>query len=172
MGNSENEPFEYSESSGTDTEPQVYNPGERLLRQGEAIPVPEWGGYINHWSRLDGQRLPYGMARGFYDDSKGGTTDKALPVIVHRIACQADQARISINQVLQVNVAAENNVADILRLNELRDDTQHHTEALQRKVDVAQSVITELKEQQAAQDKRWKVQDEAESSKRRSTRRK
>lgn len=56
ISNSDGEPFEYSESSGTDTELQVCNLGERRLRQEEAEPIPEWGQYINHWSRQDGQR--------------------------------------------------------------------------------------------------------------------
>ena len=60
---SDEEPFEDSESSGTDTEPQVCNPGEHPLKQEEAEPIPEWGQYINYWSRKDGQRPSYGMAR-------------------------------------------------------------------------------------------------------------
>ncbi|CAI9269538.1 unnamed protein product [Lactuca saligna] len=35
------EPFKDSESSGTDTKPQVYNPGECSLRQDEAEPIPQ-----------------------------------------------------------------------------------------------------------------------------------
>ena len=150
------EPFEDSESSGIDTELQVYNPRERPLRQDEAESIPEWGQYINHWSRQDGQRLLYGMAKGFYNVSRGWIADRDLQVIVNWIARQADQGRISINRVLQVNTVAQVNTVDILRLDEMQDETQHHTEALQRQVNAAL-----IWEHQAAQERRWKAQDEA-----------
>ena len=112
------------------------------------------------------------MARGFYNVSEGGTADRALPVIVNRIARQFDQSRMSINRILEVNAAAQANTADILRLDEMQDDTQHHTEALQRQLNAAESEIRGLREHQAAQERRWKSQDEAEPSNRRSNRRK
>ena len=169
---SDEEPFEDSESSGTDTEPQVCNPGIHPHTQEEAIPIPEWGQYINHWSRQDGQRPPYGMQQGFYNVSEGGAADRALPVIVNRIARQFDQSRMSINRILEVNAAAQANAADILRLDEMQDDTQHHTEALQRQLNAAESEIRGLREHQDAQERRWKSQDEAKPSNRRSNRRK
>ena len=91
---------------------------------------------MNHWSQQQGQRPPYEMERGYYD-LRGGSADRALLVIVHRIAHQTDQAQISINRILEVNATAQANTADILRLDELQDDTQNHIEALQRQVNHA-----------------------------------
>ena len=111
------------------------------------------------------------MERGFYNLSRGGLADRALPFIVHRIARQPDLAWILINQILEVNAIVLANTADILHLDELQDDTQNHTEALERQVNDAQAKIRVLREYQATQERCLKNKDEAESSNRRSTRR-
>ncbi|CAI9260729.1 unnamed protein product [Lactuca saligna] len=103
-----------SESSGTDTNPQVINPGQHHLRQGNARPIPDSVQHINHWCRDEGIHPPYRMAREYYNHINRGTADKALPIIIRRINRQIDQARISINQILEVNATAQVNNADIL----------------------------------------------------------
>lgn len=112
------------------------------------------------------------MAREYYNLTDGGTADKALPIIIRRINRQTNQARISINRILKVNATAQVNTADILRLDEMQEDTDQHTIALQRQVDAAQEEIRQLREYQAAQEKCWKSQDEAGPSNRRNPRHK
>lgn len=172
---SDKEPFEDSESSGTDTELQIYNPPQAgphpVARQDFQGPIPMWGEHLNHWSQQEGLRPPYGMARGYYELYRGDSANKALPVIVKRIARQTDQAQISINRIIEVNAIAQTNTADILHLDELQDDTQNHTKALQRQMNDAQAEIKALREYHATQERYWKNKDEAESSNRRSTHR-
>ncbi|CAI9281787.1 unnamed protein product [Lactuca saligna] len=102
------------------------------------------------------------MAREYYNLTDGGTADKGHPIINR----QTDQARILINRILEVNATAQVNIADILRLDEMQEDTDQHTITLQRQVDAAQEEIRQLREYQVAQEKRWKSQDEAGPSNR------
>ena len=70
------------------------------------------------------------MCRDFYDLSNSGSADRALPVIVHRIAHQTDQARALINRILEVMVASQQNAANIHHLDRDHDETRHHIDML------------------------------------------
>lgn len=48
--------------------------------------IPLWAYDLERWSRHQRQRPPFGMARGYYNLTLGGPTDRALPIMIHRIS--------------------------------------------------------------------------------------
>lgn len=70
------------------------------------------------------------MERGFYNHDRGGSVDKALPVMVRRITRQGEQARASANQIMEVGATTEVTAVSVHHLDEDHDRTQDHTEAL------------------------------------------
>ena len=75
-----------------DSEPEVENlpqvapipnPNHRLEFQG---PTPMWVRSLNKWSHDQGQPLPYNGDRNFYNLNEGGPADRALPILVLRVA--------------------------------------------------------------------------------------
>ena len=88
---------EEEDSDGSDTTPEVYNPPptvqHTVIGQDFQGPTPAWAAYLHHWSRQQRQRPPCGIEKGFFDLFEGGSADRALPIIAHRIARQTYHAR-------------------------------------------------------------------------------
>ena len=114
--------LEEGEDSGTDLEPEVINPPVAqppAFRRNFQGPTPIWGSHIHHWSRQQGLRPPYGMCRDFYDIRDGGSSDRALPVMVGKMANQSYQSGVQANRIREVNVEVQVHTADIRRLDML-----------------------------------------------------
>ena len=109
-----------------------------------------WGDHIYHWRRQQGQRPTYGMCRDFYDLSNKGSANRALPIIIHRIAHQTVQARVSINRILEVTTTSQQNAANIHHLDKDHDETRHHTDMLHVEMIAAQIEMRVLQERQTA----------------------
>ena len=109
---------------------------------------------LKQWSREQGQRPPYGMARSFYNLRNGGSADRALPVMVRRIANQGEQARANANQLLDIGATAAVTSVRLRRLDEEHDQTMEHTFSLQKDITATRAEVREFREQQAAMERR------------------
>ena len=76
------------------------------------------------------------MERGFYNLDRVGSIERALLVIVHRIARHGEQARTSANHIMEVAATIEVTIVHLRRLDEDHDQTRNHTKAFQEKVTV------------------------------------
>ena len=63
------------------------------------------------------------MGQGFYNHSCGDSADKTLPVMVHCIANQGEQARVNVNQIMDVDANAQITAVHLRRLDEEHDRT-------------------------------------------------
>lgn len=96
-------------SDGSDSEPEVNN----LPLVGQAPnnnprpafpgPTPLWATDLNRWSDEQGQPLPYFGDQSFYNVSEGGSADRALPVIIRRIARNVEQGRAAIDRIMEID---------------------------------------------------------------------
>ncbi|KAL7609814.1 hypothetical protein Lser_V15G14034 [Lactuca serriola] len=142
---------EEEDSDGTDSEPEVYNPHPTPVPpQHYQGPTPQWAETIHRWSREQGQRPPYGMQWGFYDLSRGGSADQALPVIVHRVTRHEEQTRINTRHLMEVGATSQVNSVRILRLDDDHDRTRDRTELLRREMASTRAEVQELQEHRAA----------------------
>ena len=170
------EPIELDEGddSGTDSEPEVINPPAPQppvhVRNFQG-PTPVWGSHLHHWSQQQSLRPPYGMCRDFYDVRGGGSADRALPVMVGKLANQCYQSGVQANRIREINVEVQVHTSDIRRLDGIQDHAQLQSEAFQAQMIAA---LAELREQQAAFDRRLmeSKQSDTESSSKRNLRRK
>ena len=113
-------------SSGTDSEPEVYDPPiphSPVIRPDQPGPIPIWGSHLYYWSHQQGVRPPFGLCLDFYNVSGGVSADRALPVIVNAIANQNYQADQQAARVREINAATQGNTADIRRLEGLHENT-------------------------------------------------
>lgn len=107
------------------------------------------------WSREQGQRPPYGIQRGSYNLSKGGSADKDyLPIMVRRITHQGDQARATTDQVMEVGATIEVTAVCLRRLYEDHHQTRDHAEGLQKEVTVTRAEMREFWRCQAIMERR------------------
>ena len=89
------------------------------------------------------------MERGFYNLHNGGSTDMALPVMVHRIARHDEQSRTSISHILDVSATAEVTAARLRRLDEDHDQTRRIINYLQEDVTTSRAEIREFMDRHA-----------------------
>ena len=68
-------------------------------------PTPVWGSHIHHWSQQQGLHPPFGTCQELYDVSGGSSADRALPVIVGKIANQTYQSGVQAVRIREINVA-------------------------------------------------------------------
>ena len=125
-------------SDGSDSEPEVNN----LPLVGQAPnnnprpafpgPTPLWATNLNRWSDEQGQPLPYFGDRSFYNVSEGGSADRALPVIIRRIARNVEQGRAAIDRVMEIDANSGVNTVRIRRLEEDMERTRRTNETLQQ----------------------------------------
>ena len=167
------EPIELDDDSGTDSEPEVINPPPAqppVFERNFQGPTPVWGSHLHHWSQQQNLRPPYGMCRDFYDVRGGGSADRALPVMVGKLANQSYQSGVQASRIRDVNVEVQVHTSDIRRLDRIQDNAQLQTEAFQAQMIAA---LAELREQQATFDRRLmeSKQSDAESSSKRNLRR-
>nr|KAJ0215360.1 hypothetical protein LSAT_V11C300147180 [Lactuca sativa] len=85
---------------------------------------------LKQWSREQGQHPPYGMARSFYNLRIRGLADKALPVMVRRIANQGEQAKANASQLLDIVATVAVTAVRLRRLDEEHNRTIEHTFSL------------------------------------------
>jgi len=162
------EPIEVGDDSGTDSEPEVIDPPPiqpPVFVRNFQGPTPVWGSHLHHWSQQQNLRPPYGMCRDFYDVRGGGSADRALPVMVGKLANQSYQSGVQASRLRDINVEVQVHTSDIRRLDKMQDNAQFQTEAFQAQMIAA---LAELREQQAAFDRRLmesKQSDEESSSK-------
>ena len=111
------------------------------------------------------------MCQDFYDVRGGGSADRALPVMVGKLANQSYQSGVQASQIREVNVEVQVHTSDIRRLDRLQDDTQLCADAFQAQMNPS---LSGMREQQAAFDRRLMEakQSDAESSSKRNLRRK
>lgn len=176
---SDEEPMDDSEEENsirTNSELQVYNtpqgvqrPAARQHFQGL---TRVWGEELQSWSHQQGQCYPFGMNRDIYNISNEGSAERALCIIVHRIARQTDQVTISVKRILEANTATQDNTTNLHRLDEDHGQTRNHAVELQREMTTAQAVIRALREHQETLEGhlKEKEQNEAKSTTRRSNR--
>ena len=165
---------EAGDDSGTDSEPEIINPP--VLQPPVHVrnfqgPTPVWGSHLHHWSQQQSLRPPYGMCRDFYDVRGGGSADRALPVMVGKLANQCYQSGVQANRIREINVDVQIHTADINRLELMQNDIHIRAEAFQAQANAA---FAELREQQAAFDRRLmeSKQSDTESSSKRKAHRK
>ncbi|XP_052621764.1 uncharacterized protein LOC128127340 [Lactuca sativa] len=141
----EEEEEEEEDSDGTDSEPEVYNPHPaHVPPQHYQGPMPQWAETIHSWSREQGQRPPYGMQWDFYDLSKGGSADRALPVIVHHVTRHEEQTRVNTRHLMEVGATSQVNSVRIRWLDDDHDRTRDCTELLRREMAATQAEVQEL----------------------------
>ena len=95
-------------TDGADSEPKVINPPtprSSEVRMGYQGPIPIWGSHLYYWSRQQGVRPLFGMCQEFYNVSGGGSADRALPVLVGKIATQTYQLDMQAARIREVNAA-------------------------------------------------------------------
>ena len=124
-------------SDGSDSEPEVNN----LPLVGQAPnnnprpafpgPTPMWANNLNRWSDEQGQPLPYFGDRSFYNVSEGGSAERALPVIICRIARNVEQGRAAIDRVIEFDAISGVNTVRIRRLEEDIERTRRTNKTLQ-----------------------------------------
>jgi len=146
-------------SDGSDSEPEVNN----LPLVGQAPnnnprpafpgPTPLWATNLNRWSDEQGQPLPYFGDRTFYNVSDGGSADRALPVIIRRIARNVEQGRAAIDRVMEIDANSGVNTVRIRRLEEDMERTRRTNETLQQQLAASRAEILELRARQRAQDR-------------------
>lgn len=165
---------EAGDDSGTDSEPEIINPP--VLQPPVHVrnfqgPTPVWGSHLHHWSQQQSLRPPYGMCRDFYDVRGGGSADRALPVMVGKLANQCYQSGVQANRIREINVDVQIHTADINRLELMQNDIHIRAVAFQAQANAA---FAELREQQVAFDRRLmeSKQSDTESSSKRKAHRK
>ena len=146
-------------SDGSDSEPEVNN----LPLVGQAPnnnprpafpgPTPMWANNLNRWSDEQGQPLPYFGDRTFYNISDGGSADRALPVIIRRIARNVEQGRAAIDRVMEIDANSGVNTVRIRRLEEDMERTRRTNETLQQQLAASRAEVLELRARQRAQDR-------------------
>ena len=146
-------------SDGDDSEPEVNN----LPLVGQAPnnnprpafpgPTPLWATNLNRWSDEQGQPLPYFGDRSFYNVSEGGSADRALPVIIRRIARNVEQGRAAIDRVMEIDANSGVNTVRIRRLEEDMERTRRTNETLQQQLTASRAEVMELRARQRAQDR-------------------
>ena len=146
-------------SDGYDSEPEVNN----LPLVGQAPnnnprpafpgPTPMWANNLNRWSDEQGQPLPYFGDRTFYNISDGGSADRALPVIIRRIARNVEQGRAAIDRVMEIDANSGVNTVRIRRLEEDMERTRRTNETLQQQLAASRAEVLELRARQRAQDR-------------------
>ena len=145
-------------SDGSDSEPEVNN----LPLVGQAPnnnprpafpgPTPLWANNLNRWSDEQGQPLPYFGDRSFYNVSEGGSADRALPVIIRRIARNVEQGRAAIDRVMEIDANSGVNTVRIRRLEEDMERTRRTNETLQQQLAASRAEVMELRARQRAQE--------------------
>ena len=146
-------------SDGSDSEPEVNN----LPLVGQAPnnnprpafpgPTPMWANDLNRWSDEQGHPLPYFGDRTFYNVSDGGSADRALPVIIRRIARNVEQGRAAIDRVMEIDANSGVNTVRIRRLEEDMERTRRTNETLQQQLAASRAEVLELRARQRAQDR-------------------
>ena len=146
-------------SDGSDSEPEVNN----LPLVGQAPnnnprpafpgPTPMWANNLNRWSDEQGQPLPYFGDRTFYNVSDGGSADRALPVIIRRIARNVEQGRAAIDRVMEIDANSGVNTVRIRRLEEDMERTRRTNETLQQQLAASRAEVLELRSRQRAQER-------------------
>ena len=112
------EPIELDEGddSGTDSKPEVINPPAAqppAIRRNFQGPTPVWASHLHHWSEQQGICPPYDMCQDFYDVYGGGSADRALPVMVGKLANQSYQSGVQVIRIHEVNVEVQVHTSDI-----------------------------------------------------------
>jgi len=146
-------------SDGSDSEPEVNN----LPLVGQAPnnnprpafpgPTPLWATDLNRWSDEQGQPLPYFGDRSFYNVSEGGSADRALPVIIRRIARNVEQGRAAIDRVMEIDANSGVNTVRIRRLEEDIERTRRTNKTQQQQLAASRAEVLELRARQRAQDR-------------------
>ena len=90
-----------------------------------------WANNLNRWSDEQGQPLPYFGDRTFHNVSDGGSTDRALPVIIRRIARIVEQGGAAVDRVIEIDADSGVNTVSIRRLEEDMERTRRTNKTLQ-----------------------------------------
>ena len=143
-------------SDGSDSEPKVNN----LPPVGQAPnnnprpafpgPTPLWVNNLNRWSDEQGQPLPYFGDQSFYNVSEGGSADRALPVMVRRIARNVEQGRAAIDRVMEIDANSGVNTVRIRHLEEALEGTRRTNDALRHQLSTK---VAELRVRQRAHER-------------------
>ncbi|CAI9260222.1 unnamed protein product [Lactuca saligna] len=121
-------------SDRSDSKPEVNNlplvgqPPNNNPRPAFPDPTPLWANHLNRWSEEQGQPLPYFGDRSFHNVSNGGSADRALPVIIRRIARNVEQGRAAIDQVMEIEANSGVNTVRIRCLEEDMERTRRTNE--------------------------------------------
>ncbi|KAL7610703.1 serine/threonine-protein phosphatase 4 regulatory subunit 2-like [Lactuca sativa] len=151
----EEEEVEEEEEEDEEEGPEVYDPlPAHAPARDYPGPTPQWGTNLRFWSQEQGQPHPYGNEKGFYNLDRGGSADRALPVIIHHIARHDQRIRASTNQIMEVGATAEVTTARFRCLDQDHDQTRNRTEVLQQEAAIARSEVREYRKRQAAIERR------------------
>ena len=126
-------------SDGSDSEPEVNN----LPLVGQAPnndPRPAFPGPTPLWVNN----------RSFYNVSEGGSADRALPVMVRRIARNVEQGRAAIDRVIEIDANSGVNTIRIRHLEEALERTRRSNDALRQQLTTK---IAELRVRQRAHER-------------------
>ncbi|CAH1440060.1 unnamed protein product [Lactuca virosa] len=146
-------------SDSSDSEPEVNN----LPQVGQAPnlnpqpafqgPTPLWATNLNRWSDEQGQPLPYYRDRSFYDLSRGGSADRARPVMIRRIARNVEQGRAAIDRVMEIDANSGVNTVRIRHLEDAVEGTRRTNETLRQQLAASRTEILELRVRQRAHER-------------------
>lgn len=113
-------------------------------------PTPLWATNLNRWSDEQGQPLPYNGDRSFYNISKCGSADRALPILVRRIAQNLEQGRAAIGRVAEIDTNTGVNTVRICHLKESMERTGRTNGALHQQLAASRAEVIELRVHQRA----------------------
>ena len=103
------------------------NPNPHPTFQG---PTPLSVESLETWSQEQGQTIPYNGDRSFYNVSEGGSADRVLPIMVHRVARNEIQGRTTLNRISEVDANSGVNTVRIRRLEDAHERAVRDDESL------------------------------------------
>ena len=84
---------------------------------------------LGTWSQGQDQPITYDGDQSFYDLSNGGSADRILPIVVHRVARNEIQGRTALHQITEVVTNARMHTLRSIRLEDAREryERDHET---------------------------------------------
>lgn len=100
--------------------------------------APGWVTQLNTWSHQQRIRPPYGMGRHFHDISDGTSADRALPVMIGRIARHDTEIRATMEQTLAAGAQQHETEA---RIRQMDEEQGHHRDQI-RSLQVENAILS------------------------------
>ena len=108
--------------------------------------MPMWVRSLNKWSHEQGQPLPYNGNHNFYNlDERGGPTDRALPILIRRVAHNVELGVATLQRTMELEADSDANINRIFNLEVAHGRTMRDNEALQQELATTRAEVIELR---------------------------